>query len=253
MSAMRATGMKSRDRCCGRSAWSAAAPPAAACRCSRRRPAQRRSRRPAARSGRASRPAPRAIQTGCSPCSARCSDIEQVTRVRRPAMRRASAVISSAGRPQIAAAQAASFGWPSSRPEEVALETAPSRRNTGRESRGRAAPRRPACAPGRASARHRCRGGSGARRPRPRPAGRRGSGRSGGTRRRAGAPRRAVPRAICSLVPPPPTSLFFSAMPPNASTSALSATSSSQLTLLPATKPCGPMTCGRITLAAPEL
>jgi len=43
-------------------------------------------------------------------------DKEQVTSVRRPAQRRARPAISSAGMPQIAAAQAGSFGWPSLRP-----------------------------------------------------------------------------------------------------------------------------------------
>ena len=45
--------------------------------------------------------------------------------MRRPAARRASAMMSSAGMPQIAAAQAASFGWPSLPAEQIGLELSP--------------------------------------------------------------------------------------------------------------------------------
>ena len=69
-----------------------------------------------ARSGRAPTPAGSPPNTAARRDAARCSDHDAVTIVRVAAMRRASARIVSAGTPVIAAAQSASFGWPSLSP-----------------------------------------------------------------------------------------------------------------------------------------
>ena len=138
--------------------------------------------------------------------------------MRRPAARRASPMISSAG-------NAANCGRPVGifRPtviaaEEIALENLVADAVSVEETRDRAIPRvTSVCAmpsisatsvPGRIG----CQTASTS-------AGR--SSRSGPIRWNSAPRRRAArsrARAMCSLVPPPPTSLFFSAMPPKAST-----------------------------------
>ena len=155
--------------------------------------------------------------------------------VRLPAACCASAVISSAGKPQIADAQVGILRLAVVAAEEIGLENLVADavsvekgavvqplghqrvRDTEHQRHIRArADRVPDCLD-------------------LAPADRRAAGRSGEIPRRGCRAARSRASAMCSPVPPPPTSLFFSAMPPKASTRALSATSSSQLTLLPAT------------------
>ena len=119
--------------------------------------------------------------------------------MRRPAMRRASAVISSAGRPQIAAAQRGVFRLAVARgrgdrrsktlpADAVAVEKCAVVQPLGHQRMREAEHQRDI--------------GAGAdrmpdRRRSP-PADRRAAGRSDGTRRRAGAPRASRARAMCS-------------------------------------------------------
>ena len=146
MSAMRATGMKSATPF-GPAAWSGSARRSCAGRSGPSRRARSCSRRPADRSGPASRRAPRPSRPAARRArraAATCDDRDQ--RARRAAIRRASRRIVSAGDAAIAAAQSASFGWPSSRPEQVALEDVEADAVAVQESRGRAVPRSPGCA-----------------------------------------------------------------------------------------------------------
>ena len=120
--------------------------------------------------------------------------------------------------------------------------------------RGRAAPRRPACARGRASARHRCRAGSDAR-TRPRSRRQIVAQRPDQMKFDAAPSRRAEPLAGDMLGSCRRRRHRCSSAPcrRRRGPARSRATSSSQLTLLPATAPCGPITCGRITEAAPAL
>ena len=163
MSAMRATGMKRRDRVLTLRHGLRWRSRRHRCRRRGRRRSRSRSRRPADPICPSMAASAIAIQNGCSPWSARCSDQLTVmsvgprrhaARERRDACRRRCSQI--ARRPLRAI-----FALPVVRAAQVALEAARSRRSSGRGNRGRAAPRPPACAQAPASARCRYSGASG--------------------------------------------------------------------------------------------